>query len=179
MSLWDRLLGWGHITSGMQTDDRQDDLPPETAGVLDNAMVEFNEKLMTLNNAWRFNEAVNWQFDQETGVFSVSLPGGRSVVADGHALGSYCPGDRTWEWAWFNPNCVRRARKACLPVKKFGKRHRINYLVEGKFEVPGKDYVSYLTAIGIKLLNAEGAYSGSAGPIEVVIALRNLRWQNT
>ncbi len=61
-------------------------------------------------------------------------------------------------------------------VKQLGERLGIAYLVAGMIPTPSEEFVSYLCAIGIKATDSIGVFRGKAGPIDVLITLKNARW---
>lgn len=91
-------------------------------------------------------------------------------------LGSYQASDHTWEWAWNNPHVERAVARDSALVREAGTRFSIPYLQAGKTPMPTPDGVRYFASIGVKAAGSEGAYIGSAGSLEVVILLKQLRW---
>ena len=51
----------------------------------------------------------------------------------------------------------------------------IDYLQVGVIPIPNDDFVSYLSAIGIKATDSIGAFRANAGPVDVVLLLKNPR----
>jgi hypothetical protein len=173
------VLDKGESTQANGSFRTDENLSAEASTFLDAAIEEFNQKMEALDLEWHFKETERWDFDQDSGVFTLRLPSGKTVLADAHTVGSFCERDRSWEWAWNNPNCTAKARKACSAVKAWGEKHGIVYLTDGVLSLPDAEFASFLTAIGIKILGAEGAYYAQDGDMTYVIALRNLRWQAT
>jgi len=60
-------------------------------------------------------------------------------------------------------------------VKELGERLGLSYTTAGMIPVPGEELVSYLCAIGLKATSSLGVFRGAAGPIEVMILLKNPR----
>ena len=166
----------GGTTVELGRPDTEAELPPEARAFLDVAVDEFNRKMAALDSVWHFKDLRRWDFDVEAGRFTLELQDGTEVAADGDILGSYRPADHSWEWAWNNPDARPEARQATLAVKEFGEKHGIRYLTDGMVEVPEGEFATYLSAIAIKVLGAEGAYYGEADAITYVIALKNLTW---
>ena len=150
-------------------------LGPEADAFLAAAAEEFNEKQAALAANWGFGEYTQWGFDQDSGIFTLTLANGSRVLADGQILGSHSPRDGSWEWAWNNPNVEAGVARASRAVKALGERLGIPYLVSGRIPVDGDPFVSYLCAIGAKATESEGAFRGSAGAINVHLLLFNPR----
>jgi hypothetical protein len=170
--MFSRLLGFFKRTPEADFDAP---LSPEADQFLAAATEEFNRKQKALQNTWNFGSAVQWGYDQLSGVLRLSFPDGSQFEAEGQCLGSYCPGDGTWEWAWDNPNVDGKVAKDSHKVRELGDRLQISYLRIGTIPLPEPRMVSYLCAIGIKATNSIGVYQGEAGPIQVFIMLKRPR----
>jgi hypothetical protein len=150
-------------------------LSPEADRFLREATAEFNKKQEALHRDWRFNETAQWAYDQDGGVLRLSFPDGAGVEADGQILGSYSPSDASWEWAWNNPNIDAKVARDSRAVRDVGKRYGIAYLGLGRIPLPSPKMISYLCAIGLKATASVGIYEGEAGPIKIMIMLKNMR----
>ncbi|MCD6051345.1 MAG: hypothetical protein K0Q55_2749 [Verrucomicrobia bacterium] len=151
-------------------------LSPEADKYLAAATAEFNTKQAALRKDWRLDSYKQWGFDQFSGVLNLDFKNGAQFSADGQILGSYSADGHSWEWAWNNPNVEAAMTRDSKLVKKVGKRFGIGYLVAGMIPAPGEEFVSYLCAIGIKATDSIGVFRGKAGPIDVMITLKNARW---
>jgi len=167
-----RLLGLFKRRPGADFDAP---LSPEAGQFLAAASDEFNRKQEALQNTWNFGSAAQWGYDQLSGVLRLTFADGSRLEAEGQVLGSYCPGDGKWEWAWNNPNVDRKVAKDSHKVRELGDRLQISYLQLGTIPLPEPKMVSYLCAIGIKATNSIGVYQGEAGPIQVFILLKRPR----
>src|SRR5204863_6511 len=126
----------------------------------------------------RFKRGSIWKiqfYDQHTGVLKLDFPDGAPFEADGQILGSYSPSAKTWEYAWNNPHVDPKVARDSHSVKKLGDRLGIPYMQLGAFPLPGPEIVSYLCAIGLKATDSFGIYEGEAGPVVVMIMLKNPR----
>ena len=150
-------------------------LSPEADKFLGEANREFNGKQESLHRDWRFGEEAEWNYDQSTGLLSLKFADGASIEADGQILGSYSTTEGSWEWAWNNPHVSPEVSRDSKTVKAAGDRFGVAYMQLGKIPVPGPEMVSYLCAIGLKASASAGIYEGEAGPIKVMIMLKNLR----
>ena len=155
--------------------DLGEELSPEADKFLAEATAEFNVKQEALKTEWRFGQAKDWNYEQADGIFKLNFADGTQFLADGQILGSYCSSDDSWEWAWNNPNADARVAEDSKLVKAVGKKLGLDYLTTGMIPVPGEAFISYLSAIGIKAVDAIGVYRGDAGPIDVLIMLKNPR----
>jgi hypothetical protein len=150
-------------------------LTPEQDAFLASCTREYNEKLEKLNRDWSFSNYKTWGFDQLSGIFFLELHDGSRVEADGQVIGSYKPAQKSWEWAWNNPNVEEAMKRDVQAVRTFGETEKIEYLRKGVIPAPNKLFPMYLSGIAIKILGAEGVYAGNAGAIQVFISLKNLR----
>src|SRR5215510_5315738 len=150
-------------------------LSPEADKFLAEATEEFNVKQAALDRDWHFDKYKQWGFDQLSGVFRLEFEDGTEFQADGQILGSFSPANNSWEWAWHNPYVDSSMSRESRKVKEVGERLGLSYTAAGMVPVPGEEFVSYLCAIGLKATGALGIFRGAAGPIEVMILLKNPR----
>jgi uncharacterized protein DUF6882 len=151
-------------------------LSPEAVKFLDEALAEFKTKQETLEREWRIGAGGTWGFDQATGLFTLTLPDGAEAQADGQVLGSYQASDRSWEWAWNNPNVEPAVARDSKLVRDVGHRLNIAYLQAGKIPAPTDQAVAYCSSIGVKATDSAGAFRGPSGSVDVVILIKNPRW---
>jgi hypothetical protein len=151
-------------------------LSPEADKYLGEATTEFNTKQEALRRDWRFDAYKNWGYDQFSGILKLDFEDGAQFSADGQILGSYAAGNHSWEWAWNNPHVEAAMTRDSQLVKKTGERQGVTYLVTGMVPAPTEEFVSYLCAVGLKATDSIGVFRGKAGPIAVMITLKNPRW---
>ena len=150
-------------------------LSPEADKFLAEATEEFNTKQEALDRDWHFDDYKQWGFEQLSGVFRLEFADGTEFQADGQILGSYSATNLSWEWAWNNPYVDPSIAKASRTVQEVGERLGLSYTASGMIPVPGEELISYLCAIGLKATGSLGVFRGAAGPIEVIILLKNPR----
>jgi hypothetical protein len=150
-------------------------LSPEADQYLAKAMKEFDAKQDALNREWHFDDYKQWGFDQLSGVFRLEFADGTEFQADGQILGSYAAATESWQWAWHNPYVDPSIARDSKTVKELGERLGLSYAATGMVPVPSEEFVSYLCAIGLKATGSLGVFRGAAGPIEVMILLKNPR----
>ena len=151
-------------------------LSPEADAFLAAATAEFNPKQEALNRNWRFDQHQHWGFEQESGLLKLEFADGAELHFDGQLLGSYSAGQSSWEWAWNNPWVEPAMARDCQLVKEVGEKFDIDYLQAGLIPLPDGQFVSYLSAIGLKATDSVGTYRGACNPVDVVILLKNPRW---
>jgi hypothetical protein len=150
-------------------------LSPEADQFLAEATAEFDTKQAALDRDWHFNDFKQWGFDQLSGTFRLEFDNGTEFQAEGQILGSYSDDDQSWEWAWHNPYVSDAVARDSREVKKLGERLGLSYATTGKIPVPGEEFISFLCAIGLKATGSLGIFRGTAGPIDVMILLKNPR----
>jgi len=150
-------------------------LSPEADNFLAEATEEFNARQDALDRDWHFDDHKQWGFDQLSGIFRLEFADGTEFQADGQILGSYASANKSWEWAWHNPYVDPSIAGASKKVKELGERLGLSYTAAGMIPVPGEEFISYLCAIGLKATGSLGVFRGTAGPIEVMILLKNPR----
>jgi hypothetical protein len=160
-------------TSRKRNDDGA--LSPEADQWLAAALAEYNSKLDVMKRDWGFDSFDRWAFDPVTKIFTLQFADGTEFEADGQLLGTYCPGDSSWEWAWNNPNVETHIAVPGDKLKEIGQRLGISYLTAGKVPVPTREFAAYLCAVGLKAIEAIGVYLGGEPPVEAAIVLYNPR----
>ena len=150
-------------------------LTPEADKFLAEATSEFDTKQAALDRDWHFDDYKQWGFDQLSGVFRLEFADSTEFHADGQILGSYSATNLSWEWAWNNPYVDASIARDSKAVKELGERLGLSYTASGMVPVPGDELISYLCAIGLKATGSLGVFRGAAGPIEVIILLKNPR----
>ena len=80
-------------------------LSPEADALLAAACAEYDAKQQALEQGeWRLASCAEWGFDDAAGVVTVKFEDGSQWQADGQFLGSFHPGDQTFQWAWDSPD---------------------------------------------------------------------------
>ena len=151
------------------------DLSPEADQWLAAALAEYNDKQQILNDEWGFGAFERWAFDTTSRTFTLQFADGTQFEADGQVLGTYCPSDNTWEWAWNNPNIEPSIAVPAEALKPLGERLAISYLTIGTIPTSNREVAAYLCAIGVKATGAIGVYLGGDPPVEAAIVLFNPR----
>jgi hypothetical protein len=152
-----------------------ENLSPEADQFLASAMEEFNARQKAMREEWRFDSYKQWGFEQLSGTFRIEYEDGKQLLADGQILGSYSASGNSWEWGWHNPYVDPAIARDSKLVKEAGERLGLAYVTTGMVPVPNEEFVSFLCAIGLKASNSIGVFRGSAGPIDVMILLKNPR----
>ena len=80
----------------------------------------------------------------------------------------------TWLWAWANPYIPDALKADALKVKEYGKAHSIERLTTPEF-VADESLAWSLTALAVKLCEAQGAYRGPAGRNAVFMSFSEVR----
>lgn len=150
-------------------------LSTEAINYLANARDELKSKLQALKQTWRFDEQERWGFDQLTGDFRLEFGDRKEFHADGQILGSYSESGGTWEWAWHNPYVAPPIARDSQLVKETCERLGFTIASPGVVSVPHEQVVEDLCALGLKASDSIGVFRGLAGPVEVMILLKNPR----
>jgi hypothetical protein len=146
------------------------------AGFLD----ECFEELRTIQEAngekWGIDDCERWDVTQESGllVFTNTRNGYRKLTGKVQIIGSFDTADDTWLWAWANPSVQPAIQEDALKLKEYGEKHGLDQLTEAKWQ--GEELDGWMmTALAVKLLDAEGAYRGPAGSLRIFMVFRGLQ----
>ena len=154
------------------------DLSPEQDEYLGDAINEYNISLKTFNEGMKFNDFDEWGYDQYSGKFLLKNNGEKIIEAEAQIIGSYHSPEKSWEWAWNNPNIEEEAKIDSHTVKEFGNKQNIWYFSEGKVPVLKDEQAVYFAAVGMKLTNSQAIYPGAAGDLIVYLLLKNIHKVN-
>lgn len=155
----------------------EDDLSPEADRWLDEAGDEFNRKQATLQEEW-LHQFYRWEFDPTTGELTLFHSDGAKSRAAGEILGSFSTQDKTWEWAWNNPQMPAQFSRKSLVVKDVGDRFGLEYLKSGIVPIPHdtEQMISYLCSIGVKATASCGIFRGGDDRLPVFFLVYEPRW---
>jgi hypothetical protein len=159
-------------------DEQEDLLSPEADQFLAAACAEYDGKQEALEKGeWRLESCAEWGVDT-TGTVTVRFEDGSEWQADGQFLGSFNPGDNTFQWAWDSPDTSEQLARDSRLIKKIGERLGLRYLVMGGgcFPLPGPEFVDYLCRIALKATESIGVMEAQAEGMVGFIMLKNPRW---
>ena len=107
-----------------------------------------------------------WSANLEKGIIEFTSPNGMKATCSLQVIGTLNTQDGTWLWSWGNDTIASKLQAHAKIVKGYGERHRIQQLTMRKF--PCSEETAWeFAAIACKLGNAEGAYRGQAGSVNV------------
>ncbi len=155
--------------------------PPLTAEAqkyLDDACVELDKLQGLFDRRWRTEAPHTVRFDLERSCLLFSFGDGRGVEAQAEILGTYRPGDRSWNWAWDQGDIARFAAGGAL-VRSLGQRFGVEYLTRPAYQVPDPSFLGLLVAVGVKATNSIGHYvarhTSEGGEMEVFYLLKGAK----
>lgn len=101
----------------------------------------------------------DYDFDQNTGLLTLRLARGRTIIARAQILGSFDPRDRSFMWAWANPSFLPAMCGDADRAKAEGELVGINALT-----IPTQtivfDNLKPLLALAARAAGADGVYRG-------------------
>lgn len=150
-------------------------LTPEADQYLAASLVEFKAKQQAMKKDWRFEDFERWGFDQISGTFRLEFSDRKELHADGQILGSYSESANTWEWAWHNPYVSPAIARDSLVVKETGAKLGLACTASGMVPVPEEEFINHFCALGLKATDSVGIFRGAAGPVDVLILIKNPR----
>ena len=139
-----------------------DELTVEADRWLAAACDEFDAKQARLEREW-LRQFERWEFNPTTGVLTLFHPDGSRSLATAEILGSCSPEQKTWEWAWNNPDLPAQFAQKGLIVQEVAKDLGLDYLAHGILPIIDHDpevLSSYLCSIGVKAADAAGVFRG-------------------
>ena len=114
----------------------------------------------------------NYDFDQDTGLLTLKLAGGRKIVARAQILGSFDPRDRSFMWAWANPSLLPAMCEDAERAKAEGERLGVAALTTPTQTIVF-DNLTPLLAMAAQAGGADGVYRGMVnGSTSVFMSFR-------
>jgi hypothetical protein len=167
-------MAWLRKLFGKSENPYQEELTPEFAALLDASRIHLATLTEAHQGGWRFGQQANWGLNQDEGVLRFTFADGRVAEAPAQAVGSYSEADRSWMWAWGNPSISEGLKRDSLRVRQYGEEHAIGRLTRAQWKAD-MEWAWSMTALTVKLCDAQGAYCGSAGPTRVFLAFGEVR----
>lgn len=151
MAWWKRLLG-----------KSEENISPEFTRLMEVSQNHLAALTLAHQGGWRFGEEAHWNFDQQEGLLRLSFDDGKVAEAPAQIIGTLDSQAKTWMWAWHNPSIRDSLKADVLRVKQYGEQHQIVRLTTPIWNASETDAWA-MTALAVKLCEAQGAYRGSAG----------------
>lgn len=141
---------------------------------LTDANTRYNESVALLKKTWLANtKQVTVSPDSHRLVFTGSED---KVTFDALIIGTVRRSDRSWEWAWNNPNLPNNRVVPAKKLHELAAKFDLRYLKQGMVPVPMQDFPLLLSAITLKLHGGSGAYMvPSDNGLDVYFLLSNPR----
>ncbi len=150
-------------------------LSSEAGQYLAEAQAEFKVRQRAAKQEWRFEDFERWGFDQLSGTFRLEFADRKELHADGQILGSFSESANTWEWAWHNPYVSPAIARDSQLVRETGRRLGIASTATDVVNAPDEKFITECCALGLKATGSLAVFRGSAGPVEVLILIKNPR----
>ncbi len=147
----------------------------------DNLLKQSREELALkteAHRAWGLGSFDQWDLDQDDGNLIFSNDDGTRAIAPAQIIGTYNTQDETWLWAWDNPSIVDALTLHARGLKKFGEENELKLLVQRKWIGEESDAWD-MTALAVKLCDAQGAYRGPTGDTNVYMTFGKVQVSNT
>ena len=141
--------------------------------LLDTSIKELQVK-NEAHKAWGLGTFDRWDLDQDAGTLTFTSDSGDSVTTTAQIIGSFSTKDNSWLWAWDNPSIDERLTADARKVKAYGQKQGIEKLTQRKW-TGTEDDAWAMTALAVKLCEAQGAYRGPSGNAYVFITFRDVQ----
>jgi hypothetical protein len=125
------------------------------------------------HGGWGFGKFERWDLIQDEGILRFSNPDGPIVRASAQIVGTLDSESGTWLWSWANPSIAPGLTNDAQIVRRYGQERSIPALVEPEWKATGDDAWK-MTAIAVKVADAQGAYRGVSQEGPTFIAFRDI-----
>lgn len=130
----------------------------EIDDLLSRCVDELRQKQDILFAAYRIGSFDEFYLDQPAGTLSFrNAGGGDCVVCTITPIGSFCPGTRTWQWGWSNPNIPAPLRQRAEPLRSLAQQTGLQIFSE-RIVNADEQMAHDLTALSVAHLAARGFY---------------------
>jgi len=121
------------------------------------------------------SDVTRYDMDLVKGIIRFERGGHPPLLMDVQVVGSFRTSDKSWEWAWHNPNAPHALSRDSAKVQEIGRRYDLRYLLRGLIPVPNEDFLWYLTGIALRESQALGAYRVRGQEADIYMLLANPR----
>src|SRR5262245_14587029 len=141
----------------------------EFNALLEASMIELRLKTEAHMGGWGLGQYDRWDLKQDVGDLVFSDPERGLAVAPAQIIGTWVGEHGGWLWGWANPSVNDALKRDALRVREFGEANGLACLVEPEWTC-SEEEAWQLTALAVRLCEANGAYRGPAGPAAVFIS---------
>lgn len=117
----------------------------------------------THRSTWHLGQETNWSVDQGQGKIVFTFSDGTIAEAPVQIVGTFNSRDDSFMWGWDHPSVMPELQANARKVREFGRENKINELQAQTIEC-SEQRAWELTAVAMRLSEANGAYRGEAGP---------------
>jgi hypothetical protein len=147
----------------------------EFAQFVDESYAYLQAKIDACNATWAFMNYERWDVNQDTGLLIFSQGARPPITCSIQFVGSYLTTKQRWRWAWANPSIDAALKSDLEAVRQFGKDQQIREILTDVWPATEGDAWA-MTAVTAKILQAESAYRGPAGPLFTFMIIKGVRW---
>jgi hypothetical protein len=141
--------------------------------LLESSIKELRDKTQA-HMSWGLGSFDEWDVDQESGLLIFTNADGTRAECPVQIIGSFNTKDNTWLWAWDNPSILEPLLQDALKVKAYGEKHQIESLTARTWVGEESDAWA-MTALAMKLCNAQGGYRGPADSTHVFMTFGKVK----
>jgi hypothetical protein len=121
------------------------------------------------------SDVTSYDVDLVKGIIRFERGDRPPLLMDVQVVGSVRHSDKSWEWAWHNPNIPHALSRDSAKVKEIGRRYDLRYLVRGLIPARDETFRWYLTGIALHESQALGVYVSHAQESDMYMLLTNPR----
>ncbi len=114
------------------------------------------------SESWGLGKEINWGVDQNSGKLRFIFENGKKAEAPVQIIGTYSSSQNSFMWGWDHPSVQPGIGDAAALVKKFGEEHGLTKLTSQPVQMTEQEAWE-LTALAMRLSEANGAYRANAG----------------
>jgi hypothetical protein len=138
------------------------------------ACSETSSKQEKLIERFDLSRHERWDYDQATGLLVFSNDGIPAVEAKFQIIGSISKEQGTWQWAWSNPNWVKKTVTKSRTVADFGFERGYPMLTVPRFDADEHDGW-HLAMLAVHVMRAKGIYRIPGDNVLLFLAITQIK----
>ena len=119
------------------------------------------QQLAQAHASWGLGSAQRWDLDQRSGLITWTFPD-KVATAPAQILASYNSEGESWLWAWANESILPELSRDACSLRDWAVAHNQPTLAQPAVHADDQAAAA-LTALAIRITEAEGFYRGSGG----------------
>jgi len=138
---------------------------PDLKVLTEKAMNDLRAKTASHQAVWGLGKSGRWDLNQNDGNLIFTFAD-KTVTCEAQIIGSFDKTTGTWLWSWDNPTVASNLTRASQKLRDYGAQHKYDKLTRARWKATEEEAWE-MVALATLVCNAQGAYRGPAGDVDV------------